>query len=184
MARKKDDEINTPPQPRLRPNDRKLAALRSSLPFGHVPLPDFERWIEAIEREPEKMVRIMATEAYVVRHEEDDPVSSRFYRIVGGPPPPGVYCHIGVVPTFIALAAASGVVGNLAYDALKKIVRSFLTSESKVTFEEKISFEEYETARKELHKDDARTDASTLSIVEKEVGLKHRLLIERKWTKE
>lgn len=183
MARRKDDEIKKPPQLPLHLIGPKLASLLSDPPFSHASLPDFERWIEAVELEPDGMVRSIATQAYVVYHEDYDPVSSRFYRLVGGTPPPGVHYYIGEILIFIALAAANGVVGNLAYDALKRIVHPFLTSESKVTFEEKVSFEEYETVRKELHKEDARTDAPTISIVEKEVGLKHRLLIERKWTK-
>ena len=164
-------------------NTTKLAALLSNPPWNHAGLLDFERWVEAVEREPNQVLRIVATQAWVVYHEEADPVSSRFYRIVGGTPPPGTNYYIGETLTFIAYAAASGVVGNLAYDLVKRIVQSFLSPASQVTFEEKVSFEEYETVRKELHKEDARNDTLTTSNVEKEIGLKHRLLIERKWTK-
>ena len=164
----------------LNPN---LVKLLSDMPFGQVSLPDFRRWVEAVESEPDKMAQIIATQAYVVTHEENDPVSSRFYRIVGGTPPEGVHYYIGEIFIFIALAAASGVVGNLAYDAFKKIVQPLLASKSEVTFEEKISFEEYEDVRKEFHSRDPRTDTLTIDRVGEEVALKYRLLIERKATK-
>jgi hypothetical protein len=184
MMQEKDDGINKPPPFPLHLISPELASLLSDLPISHARLTDFERWVEKVEREPKSSRRILETQAYVVCHEELDPVSSRFYRLVGGTPPPGVHYYIGEVPIFIALAAASGVVGNLAYDALKKIVCSFLDSESRVIFEEKVTFEEYETIRKEFHEEDAQTGTGLISIVEREVGLKRRLLIERKWTKE
>jgi len=161
-------------------NSARLASLLSGALSNHASLSDFEQWIEAVESEPDRMLRITATQAYVVYHEEADPISSRFYRIVGGTPPPGTHYYIGEALTFIAYAAASGVIGNVAYDVVKQIVRALLPPKNQTTFEEKISFEEYETIRKELHKEDAADDATNVA---KEIGLKHRLLIERKWTK-
>jgi hypothetical protein len=183
MMSGKNKKIERPPKLPSHLFGPKSAKLLSAMPFGHVSLPDFEQWIEAVEREPNNTVRIIATQAYVVSHEEYDPVSSRFYRIVGGTPPPGVHYYIGEVFIFIALAAASGVIGNLAYGAFKKIIQPFLASKSEVLFEEKISFEEYEEVRKEFHKRVPRTDAPTIDRVGKEVALKYRLLIERKLTK-
>ena len=184
MAQKKNHAIKMPPQLPLHLMGPKLASLLSDPPFSDASVPEFEKWIEAVECEPDKSVGMIASQAYVVYHEQYDPVSSRLYRLVGGTPPPGVHYYIGQIPIFIALAAASGVVGNLAYDILKRIVLPFLTPEGRITFEEKISFEEYETVRKESHQEDARTEPSAISRVEKEVGLKHRLLIERKWSRE
>lgn len=135
MALKKDDDnklFHLPPSL----SSSKVAKLLSDPPFGHNPS-DFETWVERVEREPSETARVIATQFYVVYHEEEDPVSSQLYRLVGGTPPPGVHYYIGETLTFIALAAASGVVGNLTYDALKRIVNHFLTPESKITFEEK-----------------------------------------------
>jgi hypothetical protein len=62
-------------------------------------------------------------------------------------------------------------------------VLPFLKAKEKTTFEERLTFEEYETVRKEIHMDDPSSEPSTIEIVEKEVGLKYRLILERK-TKE
>src|ERR1035438_3479500 len=58
-------------------------------------LADFRRWVEAVENEPDKIMQALATQAYVIHHEEIDPISSKFYRIAGGTPPPGVKDYIG-----------------------------------------------------------------------------------------
>ncbi|HMF63314.1 MAG TPA: hypothetical protein VK608_04435 [Edaphobacter sp.] len=164
------------------PEVSKIAALLSGARKIYSSVDEFEQWVNSVEQEPARNARICATQMYIVYHEEQDPVSSRFYRIVGRLSPE-MHAYIGPILTFMALAAASGVVGNLTYDALKALVLPFLRAKEKTTFEERLTFEEYETVRKEIHMEDASSEPSTTEIVEKEVGLKYRLIFERK-TKE
>lgn len=145
----------------------------------HPSVDEFEQWVDSVEHEPDRMTRIHATQAYIVFHEDHDPISSRLYRMVGRLSPE-THAYIGPILTFIAFAAASGVVGNLTYDALKARVLPFLSPKEKVTFEERVTLKEYETVRKEVHRADGRSEPSTVRIIEKEVGLKYRLILERK----
>ena len=149
----------------------------------HASVDEFEQWVDSVEREPDRLARIHATQAYIVYHEDHDPITSRLYRMVGRLSPE-THAYIGSILTFMAFAAASGVVGNLTYDALKALVHPFLSPKEKVAFEERVTFEEYEAVRREIHMTDASSEPSTAKIVEKEVGLKYRLILERKTNRE
>jgi hypothetical protein len=77
------------------------------------------------------------------------------------------------------LAAAGGVIGNLAYDALKKIVQSLIGPKNDAKLDEIIGLDFYEENRRGLHGHPAMDDAEVVARVEHDVHLKYRILIKR-----
>lgn len=143
-------------------------------------LEDFERWITRVEKERDRDLQSLAREQYVVICEEHAPVSGMFYHKLAGEPPPNISYRLDDALTFIALAAASGVIGNLAYDGLKRIVLRLLGEEKESLFDEHLSIGMYEEVRTLIHRESERRDEGTAKVVEHEVQLKHRLIIERR----
>jgi hypothetical protein len=87
------------------PEVHKIAALLSGARKIYSSVDEFEQWVSSVEQEPNRNARICATQMYIVYHEEQDPVSSRFYRNVGRLSPE-THAYIGPILTFMALAAA------------------------------------------------------------------------------
>jgi hypothetical protein len=141
-------------------------------------LEDFEKWVRAVEAEKDWVIQTLAREQYVVMCEEFAPVSGFLYHKAAGEPPPGRHAMLDPVLTFMALAAASGVIGNLAYDLLKGIILGLVGRREEKRFEQKISFEVYEESRSTVHTVAASTLADTARNVQREIEVKYRLLVE------
>jgi len=139
---------------------------------------DFEEWISRVEREPDTYLSALARESYVMIAEDFGPVSSRFYHKAAGEPPPNVAYRLTDPLVFCALAAASGVIGNVAYDALKALVGRLIGTKRETLVEEKITSEFYERVRTEIHGADPPKNQLP-EFVKREVELKHRLIIEK-----
>jgi hypothetical protein len=157
----------------------KLSPLPLSVPTrcpAH--LEDFEKWVRAVEAEKDWVIQTLAREQYVVMCEEFAPVSGFLYHKAAGEPPPGRHAMLDPVLTFMALAAASGVIGNLGYDLLKGIILRLVGRREEKRFEQKISFEVYEESRSTVHTVAASTLADTARNVQREIEVKYRLLVE------
>lgn len=102
-----------------------------------------------------------------------------FYHKLSGEPPPNVAHRLNDLVAFFALAAASGIVGNLAYDVLKALVLHLAGDDLPDKFEAKITAELYENVRSTVHVEAGKTDDQTLSTVRRDVELKYRLIVEK-----
>ena len=84
---------------------------------------------------------------------------------------------IAEIASFCLLAAASGVVGNAAYDAIKALLRR-LNPKNELMLERMVSPEKYEEIRRRLHSgDSARIEVS--EDIEILVRRRYRILVER-----
>ena len=84
---------------------------------------------------------------------------------------------------FCAAAAASGVVGNLAYDALKNLIARIRTPQREIiggetAFEAIVEEQTYERIRKHLHGRARALDGS--EELEEKITIKYKLMVTRK----
>lgn len=158
---------------------RSLALVLSDPPScpGHIA--DLEAWILRVEHEPDKHLSALARESYVIAAEEFGPISSRFYHKAAGEPPPNIKYRLSDIVVFCVLAATSGVIGNIAYDALKILAKRLMGAKTDRCIDERITFEFYEHVRTEIHGAE-RPNGDIPRNVEHEIELKHRLIIESK----
>jgi hypothetical protein len=162
------------------PSCKVPALILSDPPACHLHCKDFEKWIENVEKEKEHLLATLAREHYLVMCEEIAPVSRIFYHKAAGEPAPNVHCRLSDVVSFMALASASGVIGNLAYDVVKHFVLRLVGRKQDPVFEARIGPELYERVRVEIHGAPANADLNVQLSVEREIALKYRLLVERR----
>jgi hypothetical protein len=155
------------------------SSLLSSPPRCALHLEDYEAWVRSVEREKTRMIQVFAREGYVVALENFHPVFGPLYKRMSGTLP-NVHAYMPEIPTFIALSAMSGIIGNFAYDVFKKIVFSVLGKAKARPLERILPEELYEEARRALPAVNLKPDAATVEELEITIKLNYRLLIESK----
>lgn len=148
----------------------------SSPPRCALHLEDYEAWVRKVEREKTRMVQVLARETYVVTLEHFHPVVGPLYKKVSGTRP-NARAMMPEIPTFIVVSAASGMIGNFAYDVFKNIVLRVLGKKKSRPLERILPEERYEEFRKSLPAINQQPDA-TVEELEIIIKLNYRLLVE------
>ena len=111
-----------------------------------------ERWVKKLSAKEEENQSFLVHSLYVSCFHRNR-IFAAFYedltdRLRGGRK---IKYKLSDPAMWVLLVAASGVIGNLAYDAIKEIVNRIRNPEDTPSLEETVTIEFYERNRQELH---------------------------------